>query len=47
MDGYFNYITSTLRRALGETKTTNGLPWRGGLFGARDMPRLLMGYNRC
>jgi hypothetical protein len=47
MDGYFDYITSTLRKALVETRTADGLPWRGAVFAAREMPRLFLGYNRC
>jgi len=46
LDGYFDYVTSMINNVL-QTKTEDGFPWRGAVFAARALPRLVVGKNRC
>jgi len=47
MDGYFNYISADIPKVLLGSKTRDGYAWRGAVFAAREMQRLLIGHNRC
>jgi len=45
MDGYFNYITSDIPSILNNAGANQY--WRGAVFGARYMPSLVLGNDRC
>jgi len=47
LNGYFDYVLSKLIGKLEQTVTTDGLPWRGALFGARTLSHLIIGKGRC
>jgi hypothetical protein len=47
LDGYFDYVTSDITKKLLTTTTPNGSAWRGAVFAPREMPRLIVGMNRC
>jgi len=47
LDDYFKYITEEIPKILSETRTRDGLPWRGSVFGLRSPKWLEMGLNRC
>merc|ERR1719193_746204 len=47
LDGYFDYVTSGLTGKLVQTLTMDGEPWRGAVFGARSLSRLVIGKGRC
>jgi len=47
LDGYFDYLLSELTGKLVHKHTRDGIPWRGAVFGARSLSRLIIGKGRC
>jgi len=47
LDDYFKYVTEEIPRMLSESRTRDGLPWRGSVFGLRSPKWLEIGLNRC